>query len=31
MKISPANRYDAFEIVFAVGGNLAESSVIHVI
>ena len=26
------NRYDAFEIIiFAVGGNLVESSVIHVI
>ena len=29
--MSPVNRYDAFEIVFAVGGNLDESSVIHVI
>ena len=31
MEISPVNRYDAHETLFAVGGNLAESSVIHVI
>ena len=31
MEISPVIRYDAYENLFAIGGNLAESSVIHVI